>query len=68
MTRFMQLLETSRVTLMKDQSDRTDPPMASTWMMIHSIFISTAELRWPGTVEIGALGDDRIGRTVAARS
>jgi acyl-CoA thioester hydrolase len=53
--------ETGRVTLMKDRSRGLMPPGLS-WMMVRLDMHFRAELRWPGTVEMG-LGLVKFGRT-----
>ena len=54
--------ETGRVTLMKDHGHGLMPPGLS-WMMVRLDMHFRAELRWPGTVEMG-LG---AGRSSDAR-
>ena len=53
--------ETGRVTLMKDRSHGLVPP-GLTWIMVRLDIHFRAELRWPGTVELG-LGLSKFGRT-----
>jgi acyl-CoA thioester hydrolase len=53
--------ETGRVTLMKDHSYGLMPEGLS-WIMVRLDIHFRAELRWPGTVEMG-LGVSRFGRT-----
>ncbi|MBV9559945.1 MAG: acyl-CoA thioesterase [Bradyrhizobium sp.] len=53
--------ETGRVTLMKDGSRGLMPPGRG-WMMVRLDMHFRAELRWPGTIELG-LGVARMGRT-----
>src|ERR1700744_3256791 len=53
--------ETGRVTLMKDRSRGLMPPGLS-WMMVRLDMHFRAELRWPGTIEMG-LGLGKFGRT-----
>ena len=53
--------ETGRVTLMKDRSYGLMPEGYS-WIMVRLDMHFRAELRWPGTIELG-LGVIRIGRT-----
>ena len=53
--------ETGRVTLVKDRSYGLIPP-GLTWIMVRLDIHFRAELRWPGTVEMG-LGVARFGRT-----
>ena len=53
--------ETSRVTLMKGRSFGLKPPGCS-WMMVRLDIHFRAELRWPGTIELG-LGIAKFGRT-----
>jgi acyl-CoA thioester hydrolase len=53
--------ETGRVTLMKDRSRGLMPPGRS-WMMVRLDMHFRAELRWPGTIEMG-LGLVKFGRT-----
>jgi acyl-CoA thioester hydrolase len=53
--------ETGRVTLMKDRSRGLMPPGLS-WMMVRLDMHFRAELRWPGTIEMG-LGLVKFGRT-----
>ena len=53
--------ETGRVTLMKDHSYGLIPP-GLTWIMVRLDMHFRAELRWPGTIEMG-LGVSRFGRT-----
>jgi acyl-CoA thioester hydrolase len=53
--------ETGRVTLMKDRGHGLVPP-GLTWIMVRLDIHFRAELRWPGTVEMG-LGLSKFGRT-----
>jgi acyl-CoA thioester hydrolase len=53
--------ETGRVTLMKDHSYGLIPP-GLTWIMVRLDMHFRAELRWPGTIEMG-LGVSKFGRT-----
>ena len=53
--------ETGRVTLMKDRSYGLMPEGLS-WMMVRLDMRFRAELRWPGTIEVG-LGLVKFGRT-----
>ena len=53
--------ETGRVTLMKDHSYRLVPPGLA-WIMVRLDIHFRAELRWPGTIEMG-LGVAKFGRT-----
>jgi acyl-CoA thioester hydrolase len=53
--------ETGRVTLMKDRS-RGLMPSGLSWMMVRLDMHFRAELRWPGTIEMG-LGLVKFGRT-----
>jgi acyl-CoA thioester hydrolase len=53
--------ETGRVTLMKDRSYGLMPPGLS-WIMVRLDMHFRAELRWPGTIEMG-LGVVKFGRT-----
>src|ERR1700687_4660144 len=53
--------ETGRVTLMKDRSYGLMPPGLA-WIMVRLDIHFRAELRWPGTVEMG-LGVAKFGRT-----
>ena len=53
--------ETGRVTLMKDSSYGLVPP-GLTWIMVRLDMHFRAELRWPGTIEMG-LGVSKFGRT-----
>jgi acyl-CoA thioester hydrolase len=53
--------ETGRVTLMKDRSYGLMPPGLA-WIMVRLDIHFRAELRWPGTIEMG-LGVARFGRT-----
>jgi acyl-CoA thioester hydrolase len=53
--------ETGRVTLMKDRS-RGLMPAGLTWIMVRLDIHFRAELRWPGTIELG-LGVAKLGRT-----
>jgi acyl-CoA thioester hydrolase len=53
--------ETGRVTLMKDRGHGLIPEGLS-WMMVRLDMHFRAELRWPGTIEMG-LGLVKFGRT-----
>jgi acyl-CoA thioester hydrolase len=53
--------ETGRVTLMKDHGYGLMPPGLS-WIMVRLDIHFRAELRWPGTIEMG-LGVSKFGRT-----
>jgi acyl-CoA thioester hydrolase len=53
--------ETGRVTLVKDRSYGLMPEGLS-WIMVRLDMHFRAELRWPGTVEMG-LGVSKFGRT-----
>ena len=53
--------ETGRVTLMKDRSFGLMPPGLA-WIMVRLDIHFRAELRWPGTIEMG-LGVTKFGRT-----
>jgi acyl-CoA thioester hydrolase len=53
--------ETGRVTLMKDRSFGLMPDGLS-WIMVRLDMHFRAELRWPGTIEMG-LGVSKFGRT-----
>jgi acyl-CoA thioester hydrolase len=53
--------ETGRVTLVKDPRFGLMPP-GLTWIMVRLDIHFRAELRWPGTVEMG-LGVSKFGRT-----
>ena len=53
--------ETGRVTLMKDRSYGLMPD-GVTWIMVRLDIHFRAELRWPGTIEMG-LGVAKFGRT-----
>jgi acyl-CoA thioester hydrolase len=53
--------ETGRVTLMKDRSYGL-MPQGLAWMMVRLDMHFRAELRWPGTIEMG-LGLIKFGRT-----
>ena len=53
--------ETGRVTLMKDRSYGLMPPGLA-WIMVRLEIHFRAELRWPGTIEMG-LGVSKFGRT-----
>jgi acyl-CoA thioester hydrolase len=53
--------ETGRVTLMKDRSYGLMPEGLA-WIMVRLGMHFRAELRWPGTIEMG-LGLTRFGRT-----
>ena len=53
--------ETGRVTLMKDHSFGLMPPGLA-WIMVRLDIHFRAELRWPGTIEMG-LGVTKFGRT-----
>ena len=53
--------ETGRVTLMKDRSYGLMPD-GVTWIMVRLDMHFRAELRWPGTIDMG-LGVVKFGRT-----
>jgi acyl-CoA thioester hydrolase len=53
--------ETGRVTLMKDRSYGLMPEGVG-WIMVRLDMYFRAELRWPGTIEMG-LGVVKFGRT-----
>jgi len=53
--------ETGRVSLMKDSSYGLMPD-GVTWIMVRLDMHFRAELRWPGTIEMG-LGVTKFGRT-----
>ena len=53
--------ETGRVTLVKDRSLGLTPPGLG-WMLVRLDIHFRAELRWPGTIEMG-LGVAKFGRT-----
>jgi len=53
--------ETGRVTLMKDRSFGLMPDGLA-WIMVRLDIHFRAELRWPGTIELG-LGVAKLGRT-----
>jgi acyl-CoA thioester hydrolase len=53
--------ETGRVTLMKDSSYGLVPP-GLTWIMVRLDMHFRAELRWPGTIEMG-LAVAKFGKT-----
>src|SRR6201990_2645509 len=53
--------ETGRVTLVKDHARGLMPPGLS-WMMVRLDMHFRAQLRWPGTIEMG-LGLVKFGRT-----
>src|SRR5476649_280534 len=53
--------ETGRVTLMKDRGYGLIPPGLA-WIMVRLDLHFRAELRWPGTIEMG-LGVAKFGRT-----
>jgi acyl-CoA thioester hydrolase len=53
--------ETGRVMLMKDRSYGLMPPGLA-WLMVRLDMHFRAELRWPGTIEMG-LGLTKFGRT-----
>ena len=53
--------ETGRVTLMKDRTNGLMPE-GVTWIMVRLDMHFRAELRWPGTIEMG-LGLVKFGRT-----
>jgi len=53
--------ETGRVTLVKDRSFGL-MPAGLAWIMVRLDIHFRAELRWPGTVELG-LGVAKLGRT-----
>jgi acyl-CoA thioester hydrolase len=55
--------ETGRVTLVKDRSFGLMPPGLG-WILVRLDIHFRAELRWPGTIELG-LGVARLGRTSA---
>ena len=55
--------ETGRVTLVKDRGFGLMPPGMG-WMLVRLDIHFRAELRWPGTVELG-LGVAKLGRTSA---
>src|ERR1700688_2112630 len=55
---------TGRVTLMKDRSYGLMPE-GVTWIMVRLDMHFRAELRWPGTIEMG-LGVSKLGRTSVA--
>ncbi len=52
--------ETGRVTLMKDPTYELPPGLA--WIMVRQDIHFRAELKWPGTIEMG-LGVSKFGRT-----
>jgi acyl-CoA thioester hydrolase len=54
-------LETGRVTLVKDRSFGLMPEGLA-WIMVRLDIHFRAELRWPGTIEMG-LGVSKFGRT-----
>ena len=53
--------ETGRVTLMKDPAFGLTPERLA-WIMVRLDIHFRAELRWPGTIELG-LGVTKFGRT-----
>jgi acyl-CoA thioester hydrolase len=53
--------ETGRVTLVKDRSFGLTPPGLG-WMLVRLDIHFRAELRWPGSIEMG-LGVAKFGRT-----
>ena len=53
--------ETGRVTLVKERSNGL-MPNGLTWIMVRLDIHFRAELRWPGTIEMG-LGVSKFGRT-----
>ena len=53
--------ETGRVTLVKDRSCGLTPPGLG-WMLVRLDIHFRAELRWPGSIEMG-LGVAKFGRT-----
>src|ERR1700756_1073725 len=53
--------ETGRVTLMKDRGNGLTP-VGRAWIMVRLDIHFRAELRWPGTIEMG-LGVSKFGRT-----
>jgi acyl-CoA thioester hydrolase len=53
--------ETGRVMLVKDRSFGRTPPGLG-WMLVRLDIHFRAELRWPGTIEMG-LGVAKFGRT-----
>jgi acyl-CoA thioester hydrolase len=53
--------ETGRVTLVKDRSNGFMPPGLA-WVLVRLDIHFRAELRWPGTIEMG-LGVAKFGRT-----
>jgi acyl-CoA thioester hydrolase len=53
--------ETGRVSLMKDRSYGLEQPGLA-WIMVRLDIHFRAELRWPGTIEMG-LGVSKFGRT-----
>ena len=55
--------ETGRVTLMKDRSYGLMPEGLA-WMLVRLDIHFRAELRWPGSIELG-LGVAKLGRTSA---
>ena len=55
--------ETGRVTLVKDRNFGLMPPGLG-WMLVRLDIHFRAELRWPGTIELG-LGVAKLGRTSA---
>jgi acyl-CoA thioester hydrolase len=55
--------ETGRVTLVKDRSYGLVPQGLS-WMLVRLDIHFRAELKWPGTIEMG-LGVSKLGRTSA---
>ena len=53
--------ETGRVSLVKDRSYGLMPP-GVTWILVRLDIHFRAELKWPGTIEMG-LGVSKFGRT-----
>ncbi|WP_315747752.1 MULTISPECIES: acyl-CoA thioesterase [unclassified Bradyrhizobium] len=58
---FATYFESARVMLMKDPNNDL-MPKGLTWIMVRLDIQFRAELRWPGTIEIG-LGIAKLGRT-----
>ena len=58
---FATYFESARVMLMKDPNNGLMPD-GLTWIMVRLDIQFRAELRWPGTIEVG-LGIARLGRT-----
>jgi acyl-CoA thioester hydrolase len=58
--------ETGRVTLIRNPAYGLMPPGLS-WMLVHLGIDFKAEVRWPGTIELG-LGVGKIGRTSVSYS